>query len=225
MKYFCWKQPIAPNSTKPHQSTMSCRVNTNKNSTVARNAPKKPFCKVCFDAGKSEEMYSSHFVRASPNPTAQVCCPTLLGQECRRCGKKGHTVSRCTVSIRDAAETRVVMPKVMVAAKVDVKNGFNALVDSSDSEDEMPAKRKTSRQVAPAPLPDGFTNVGPKLINAWMDTAKRQELAKSLLNTLHAPKSVAASVSSKMDDKMIPVFRFKGMNGKSWADYDTDDDE
>jgi hypothetical protein len=196
-------------------------------------------------------MYSSHFVRASPNPTAQVCCPTLLGQECRRCGKKGHTVSRCTVSIRDAAETRVVMPKVMVAAKVDVKNGFNALVDSSDSEDEMPVKRKTSRQVAPAPLPDGFTNVlcvngareihapfsieiplrgistenRPKLINAWMDTAKREELAKSLLNTLHAPKSVAAPVSSKMDDKMIPVFRFKGMNGKSWADYDTDDDE
>jgi hypothetical protein len=108
------------------------------------------------------------------------------------------------------------MPKVMIAAKVDVKNGFNALVDSSDSEGEMPAKRKTSRQVAPAPLP----------INAWMDTAKREELAKSLLNALRAPKSVATPcVSSKMDDKMIPVFRFKGTNGKSWADYDTDDDE
>jgi hypothetical protein len=225
-------------------------MSTNKNTTVARNGSKKTFCKVCFDAGKSEEVYNSHFVRTSPNPSAQVCCPTLLGQECRRCGKKGHTVSRCTVSIRDTTETRVIMPKVMVAAKVDVKNGFNALVDdSSESEDEMPAKRKTSRhfpselqrssygksqqcvelrpmhclQVAPASTPAPAH--APRPINAWMDTAKREELTKSLLDALRVPKSAAAPVSSKMDDKMITLFRFKGTNGKSWADYDTDDDE
>jgi len=55
----------------------------------------KPYCKVCHDAGKSEEEYTSHFVKSEPGANGKVVCPTLLNQNCRFCHKKGHTVSRC----------------------------------------------------------------------------------------------------------------------------------
>jgi hypothetical protein len=49
------------------------------------------FCKVCRDAGCSEEKYTSHYVRSS----GQVVCPTLLNQACRICKHTGHTSSYC----------------------------------------------------------------------------------------------------------------------------------
>ena len=57
--------------------------------------PSKPFCKVCKDSGKTEDEYTSHFVRESASPDAVVVCPTLLSQACRYCRKDGHTVRYC----------------------------------------------------------------------------------------------------------------------------------
>jgi len=50
-------------------------------------------CKVCMDANKPKEVYSSHRVKQN----GVVVCPTLLSQECRYCRKKGHTVKFCSV--------------------------------------------------------------------------------------------------------------------------------
>jgi hypothetical protein len=55
----------------------------------------KPYCKVCHDAGKSESEYTSHWLRASPEPGAKVTCPYLLSLECRYCKQKGHTPKAC----------------------------------------------------------------------------------------------------------------------------------
>ena len=54
-----------------------------------------PFCKVCFAAGKTEEEYTSHFVRSEPGPNGFVVCPHLLSLECRYCRQKGHTPKHC----------------------------------------------------------------------------------------------------------------------------------
>lgn len=58
---------------------------------------KKPFCKVCHDAGKKESEYTSHYVRSIPdcNGVTKVTCPTLLSMECRYCYKTGHTAKFC----------------------------------------------------------------------------------------------------------------------------------
>ena len=58
---------------------------------------KKPFCKVCHDAGKKESEYSNHYVRSIPdrNGVTKVTCPTLLSMECRYCYKTGHTAKFC----------------------------------------------------------------------------------------------------------------------------------
>jgi hypothetical protein len=65
----------------------------NNNNTKQIYSAKKPCCKVCVDAGKTEKEYSSHYVK---DLNGKVTCPTLLNQECRRCHVKGHTTSFCT---------------------------------------------------------------------------------------------------------------------------------
>ena len=55
---------------------------------------RKPFCKVCADAGKTD---TAHFPRKTPDPNSEVVCPTLLALECRYCFKNGHTVKYCVV--------------------------------------------------------------------------------------------------------------------------------
>jgi len=64
--------------------------NNNNNNVNSR----KPFCKVCADAGKSD---TAHFPRKTPDPNSEVVCPTLLALECRYCFKNGHTVKYCVV--------------------------------------------------------------------------------------------------------------------------------
>jgi hypothetical protein len=54
----------------------------------------KPFCKVCRDAGKTESVYTSHYVKSKEGI---VTCPTLKNVTCRYCHKNGHTVSHCQV--------------------------------------------------------------------------------------------------------------------------------
>ena len=64
----------------------------------AKNASRrkgKPFCKVCFDAGKTETEYTSHYLKSAPGPDGKLVCPTLLNQACLTCGQKGHTSSFC----------------------------------------------------------------------------------------------------------------------------------
>jgi hypothetical protein len=73
------------------------QFNTSKS---ASNEVKK-FCKVCQDAGKPESMYTSHFVRDRPGPDGKVVCPTLLSQNCRGCGKSGHTYKYCKLIIQE----------------------------------------------------------------------------------------------------------------------------
>jgi len=58
-------------------------------------AARKPECKVCKDAGKTEAEYSSHWLRDKPGPDGVVICPTLLNNECRYCHEKGHFPSTC----------------------------------------------------------------------------------------------------------------------------------
>ena len=62
-------------------------------------------CKVCIDAGKTEEECTSHYVK---DRFGNVTCPTLLNQKCLSCGTVGHTTSYC--------KARVVISKPPIAA-------------------------------------------------------------------------------------------------------------
>jgi len=68
---------------------------SSRNTASSVSASTKPYCKVCFDAGRPEKDYISHYVKDQPGPNGKVICPTLLNQACRICNKTGHTSSYC----------------------------------------------------------------------------------------------------------------------------------
>ena len=111
------------------------------------------YCKVCHDAGKPESVYRSHFVRASPEPTAKVVCPTLLALECGFCGNCGHTPQYCKV-LKDKQK---IEKRQQAFAKADEKaakpapkpakvqtNVFAAFADDSDDEEPIKVSNKPS---------------------------------------------------------------------------------
>ena len=78
-------------------------MSSSRNTANTAAPAAKPFCKVCRDAGKPESEYTSHFVKDQPGPNGKVICPTLLNQDCRICGKSGHTSSYCSQYRRPVA--------------------------------------------------------------------------------------------------------------------------
>lgn len=104
--------------------------------------PSKPFCKVCKDAGKTEEEYTNHFVRESAALDAPVVCPTLLSQACRYCRKDGHTVRYCPSltgrfsSDRKFKGGKFLNKKVVSSDKQGVKS------ESVKSQSEVKSKQK-----------------------------------------------------------------------------------
>ena len=132
--------------------------NTKFNNTKLKNTI-KPHCAVCQSAGKPEEVYTSHFVRESPDPKSKVICPTLLSQTCLHCGNPGHTTSYCSLKKKQEKEVKkenykhAMKEKEMpTIAKKKITNVFDLL--NSDSEDEAPVKRteKKALSVSFAPI-------------------------------------------------------------------------
>lgn len=108
----------------------------------------KPFCKICYDSGKPESMYNSHFVRESRDVNSRVVCPTLLALQCRFCGVRGHTVSKCKKAMSSATQRAPVKAVEdsyqknirLVAAQMVKQNlvgAFDALSEDSDDEDAV----------------------------------------------------------------------------------------
>ena len=75
---------------------MNSAYNNKKKMTTTTTT--KPFCKVCYDAGKNESVYTSHFVKDKQGSDGKVVCPYLLSLTCSFCKKsEGHTARHCPV--------------------------------------------------------------------------------------------------------------------------------
>lgn len=103
----------------------------------SRNPPKPKFCKVCHDAGKDEKIYTSHFIRESPDPSSRVVCPTLLALECKYCFKNGHTVKYCVTLKKNKArlERAKESPKIVTNNAPKKSENQFALLDCEDEEE------------------------------------------------------------------------------------------
>lgn len=125
-------------------------MNANAKSVNAKSACKK-FCKVCFDAGKPENVYTNHTVKTMNARTGKLetTCVTLLALECRYCFKAGHTVKFCPAikennkgrkenEIQHARERHAATVAQQDAAtkeKSVVKKGFALLEEESDDDE------------------------------------------------------------------------------------------
>jgi hypothetical protein len=201
----------------------------NRSSVAAANANAnasiKKLCKVCQDAGKPENVYTSHFVRSAPGPNGKVVCPTLLSQECRYCSGRGHTVKFCTVLEKNKKAESLLLKKEIVLKKEPVSkqskplNAF-ALLDVSDDEEEEEEEEELV-QVSNINV-DEFPVLGPAAIAS--DTAvKVQSSAYSYAAAL------ATVVDKPVADVVVPscviVSKPIKKTWTSWADCPSDSDE
>ena len=128
-------------------------INRSSNAkSINTNANCKKFCKVCFDAGKPENVYTNHTVKTMNTRTGKLetTCVTLLALECRYCFTAGHTVKFCPAikennknrkehEIHNARERHFATVAQQEAAaakeKTVVKKGFALLQEDSDDEE------------------------------------------------------------------------------------------
>ena len=209
---------------------MSVRSNSFNSFNSSNKSTKKTgkFCKVCFDSGKDESIYTSHFVKSAPS-LGVIVCPTLKATECRYCKKSGHTVKFCKAlqekekmnKKRKEMPTKTPVKKEKVVEKV--RNPFEVLIMDSDDEDE---------DVIVSTIVTSMTSMtsAPKVaLTGWA--------AIAALPKKEEPKNVTLVVKEKAVEKPVekPVEEagnsylkkdFSNKVWKSWADYsDSDDDD
>ena len=111
----------------------------------------KPYCKVCHDAGKPENVYTSHFVKDKQGPEGKVACPYLLSLTCTYCKKKeGHTAKHCP-NLRAKQQTQT---QALVQAK----------------QQEQPSQDKQTLHED-----DGWSRVGKKALVVVLATKEEPE--------------------------------------------------
>ena len=147
---------------------MSRSYNKTTNNTKIN---KKPYCKVCHDAGKPESVYTSHFVKSLPNQNnaTTITCPTLNAITCRTCYKLGHTTKFCPVNQKSAkfgkATESVVIKKIEIVDRK-VTNVFDMLSDHDDDTDDEQEPATTIK--IPIVTPVSFIKENKK----WIDIIK-----------------------------------------------------
>jgi hypothetical protein len=197
---------------------------------------KKPFCKVCQDAGKSESEYTSHYVRSLPDRMgkSKVTCPTLLATECRYCYELGHTTKFCPViaSNKKAEERafRLADLKQSEDKKKAVKThekpparGFTALIELSDSEEEPKVITTVSKVVEEFPvLSSVAAPSAPAKLSGWATVAAKSQAEYE--NEKYQQELIAKSIKRQVPPaakKVVVVPQAK----KSCADWSDSEDE
>lgn len=183
---------------------------------------KKPYCKVCHDAGKPESEYNNHWVK---DLTGKTTCPTLLNTECRWCYKLGHTAKFCKELEKSKREKDRVNKKTMEAPRkpeVSVKNkhanSFSALCEDSEEEEdnvyniEYPA-------VASINVPNATTEVK----SGWAAIVSKPKEVKPV----EIPKKTGLVLVSNIDKPEVKLQEKKPetLPKKSWADWSDSEDE
>lgn len=214
---------------------------------------KKPYCKVCHDAGKPESEYTSHWVKSLPDRSGKstVTCPTLLSNECRYCFKLGHTAKFCPVIEQNKkdqarAERRAELEQKETQKKAPVKplssRGFAVLQEDSDSEveeikvsklptivvEEFPALGAPSKPIMAVHLP----SVKPEAKTGWAAAVSKPKVEQDTFLAKIEERSIVKNLpQSALKPKAEPAVRFeqtgrdysKEIYTRNWADW-TDSD-
>jgi len=209
-----------------------------------RRVTKKPFCKVCCDAGKPEAEYTSHWVKSKPGDDGVVVCPTLLKQCCGYCDGLGHTPAFCKVLANDKKyrekeehfrererrrrEYKEATQSKKAPAVSSSRNfgGFSALRDDSPSPSPPRAEPKKGKKQSeefpsltnsvPASDRKSFDGYANACVNAELEASKKE------IEKLKAQLSGAKKMTILTPLAVRPFVSPKACN---WEDYDDDSDK
>lgn len=177
------------------------------------------FCKVCKDAGKSEDIYTSHFVRETPDKSSKVVCPTLLSQNCGHCGNAGHTSGYCK-QLKNTLLHQKYTKKTHCKSqenKVVIVNSFNVLYSESEDEDEIEDEIESNNIT--------IESTGLNYVSALLQDEKLKisELKRDEKNTYKYAN--VCNEYSKPITIPIPIFKRSQKSALNWADAETSDEE
>jgi len=144
-------------------NTMSSRISVTRktsHNTASASAVEKPFCGVCYNSGKTEKEYTSHYTKSVPGPKGFVCCPTILDHTCEYCKEKGHFKVNCRVlkhnekmkmNLIEKKDSKPIkhknMQKILNNVPVSAKKHTFALAFGGDSDDEEDVVRTKEKGV------------------------------------------------------------------------------
>jgi hypothetical protein len=220
---------------------------------MSRNvqATKKPYCKVCFDAGKPESEYTSHWVRTLPDRSGKttVTCPTLLNTECRYCYQSGHTTKFCKVLEKqnkdreraEKAETATKKTNQVAPKEKKASSAFAGLMDSDSDEEEEKPSIKVSKPVENFPVlcepvkknevekpkqeaKSGWAAIAAKPAPPMLKLV-RNETIKSKNVVISDLINIEAKIEAKTEAKVAPWVKKQPVVTKSWADESDSEDE
>ena len=133
---------------------------TRPNNARPNNTRPNMHCKVCESAKKSPSIIASHFPK---NRDGITVCPTLLAQQCRGCGKNGHTISYCSTTNAPQKEAPKAMPKKEPnTTKPTPKTAYDSLYISDDDE-----KEEKPKELKPTKLKPTKEKKGPPVKFCW----------------------------------------------------------
>jgi hypothetical protein len=148
------------------------------------------FCKVCFDASKSD--YKTHNVKDS---ASNVVCPLLLNTKCNNCGYFGHTTKYCKLGGNQSAGKAYVRPAIKVRVPIQVPKKKGAFACLEDLDDDI--CQETNEELSCEKLS--------------CEKLSREKLSRKL-----SPRAVEELDFDK--EEIIWGVGFKSMIGKRWAD-------
>lgn len=198
-------------------------MNTKMISTKSRPqiySAKKACCKVCQDAGKPENVYSTHYVK---DLNGNITCPTLLSQECRYCHKKGHTTSHCsTLKKQKEIEENLKKPPLSPNKKkapVEKKANVFAYLDMNSDDDESDDEKEAEQfpELVVSEPKDAFEKVKtePKKIS-YASMAAKTEIEYKIEQLKES--NVTPYVDKKLEVKIKKVWpTLAPGQKKSWA--------
>jgi hypothetical protein len=207
---------------------------------------KKPFCKVCFDAGKD----SAHPLR---NATGQTVCTYLLSLHCNNCRKTGHTVKYCKEPKKfiQQQQQQAPAPRMSVVQmappkqeKPKQKSHFDAFQKLIQEEEEKEAERENeelSQRLKEIAHKTNFPDISEKMVakkasdsilTGWSkmagkpikvyETISEEQSQASKKEEAQPSKKEEAQPSKKEEVQPQTEYSsdFSAYSGKSWADWD-----
>lgn len=181
-------------------------------SSSSKSSSSKMYCKVCHDSGKSEAVYTSHFIRESVDPNSKVLCPTLLALECRFCFCKGHTVKYCSILKKRNSER--------------LRNN-NEAITPKRSEGHLGTREAHFGEIPPEILEELSTSKPYTYASAIAKPVVAPIVSAPVVSKLVVLEPVTATSPINRDTTPKPniVTPWRMCNQKSWADYSSDEDD
>lgn len=175
---------------------------------------RKPFCAFCYDLGKPEGVYTSHFVRAAQALNSPIVCPELNACICMGCGCKGHTIRNCNKTSKPINKVVYKTKKSTPTCNPMSYNNIYSVFSDRDSDEDTEISSSNISELTEISVVDDLSEIKKSYASVLNMRKNTDIMRNNLLAILHPKK---------------PTYDFSIFKSKkrytSWADAESSDEE